>query len=228
MRRFRVLLALALACAPVSAALAQPGDWGVTRDPFDKTVVARYKGILAKNPHDAPALAKLLDMYRRHKTVDLLKDEYQKTIDKDQNNWSALVVMGRLHRTLGDDQRARDYLSKAVSVKDADANSWVLIGEIDKAGGKNKEARVAYDKALAHASDKAMKKKALRSLADLALATGDNEAANNYFKKFLDLDPNNAQLWMERGDVMLAAGRRDVALESYSAAEKLLGSDPAK
>ncbi|HEY0251622.1 MAG TPA: tetratricopeptide repeat protein, partial [Kofleriaceae bacterium] len=59
-------------------------------------------------------------------------------------------------------------------------------------------------------------------------ATGDNDAANAYFKSFLELDPNNAQLWIERGDAMLAAGKRDVALESYAAAEKLLGSDPAK
>ena len=69
-----------------------------------------------------------------------------------------------------------------------------------------------------------MKKKALRALADLALATGDNDGANAYFKQFLELDPNNAQLWLERGDAMLAAGKRDVALDSYTAAEKLLGS----
>jgi cellulose synthase operon protein C len=233
MRRFRLLLAsalaLGLASAAVAPAVAQPaGDWGVKRDPFDKTVVARYKAILAKNPHDASALAKLLEMYRRYKTVDLLKDEYQKTLDKDASNWPALVVMGRLHRAIGDDQRARELLAKAVAVKDSDAQTWILIGEIDKAAGKNQEARASYDKALAHATAKDMKKKALRALADLALATGDNEAANTYFKKFLELDPNNAQLWLERGDVMLAAGKRDVALESYAAAEKLLGSDPAK
>ncbi|HEX5062004.1 MAG TPA: HEAT repeat domain-containing protein [Kofleriaceae bacterium] len=228
MRRLRLLLALALASATVSPALAQPGDWGVTRDPFDKTVVARYKAILAKNPHDASALAKLLEMYRRYKTVDLLKDEYQKSLDKNGNDWAALVVMGRLHRMIGDDQRARDFLAKAVGAKDSDAQSWILIGEIDKNGGKNQDARTAYDKALSHATTKDMKKKALRALADLALATGDNEGANNYFKKFLELDPNNAQLWLERGDAMLAAGKRDVALESYAAAEKLLGSDPAK
>src|SRR5262245_25394359 len=130
MRRLRLFLALALALAAGAAqpALAQQGgDWGVTRDPFDKTVVARYKAILAKNPHDGTALAKLLDMYRRFKTVELLKDEYQKTIDKDQNNWASLVVMGRLQRLLGDDQRGRDFLSKAVSVKDNDAQSWILI-----------------------------------------------------------------------------------------------------
>ena len=127
------MLALALASATAAPAVAQPaGDWGVTRDPFDKTVVARYKGILAKNPHDASALAKLLEMYRRYKTVDLLKDEYQKTLDKDASNWASLVVMGRLHRAIGDDVRAREFLARAVATKDGDAQSWILIGDGDE------------------------------------------------------------------------------------------------
>ena len=124
--------------------------------------------------------------------------------------------------------RARPVGRRRSAAKDTDAQTWILIGELDKAASKNKDARAAYDKALAHATTKDMKKKALRALADLALATGDNDGANAYFKQFLDLDPTNAQLWLERGDAMLAAGKRDVALESYTAAEKLLGSDPAK
>jgi len=214
--------------APAAPAFAQPADWGVKRDPFDKTVVARYKAILAKNPHDAQALAKLLEMYRRYRTVDTLRSEYEKVLDKNGSDWAALVVMGRLHRATGDDQRAREMLAKAVAAKQSDAHSWLLIGEIDKASGKSGDARAAYDKALAHATGKEMKKKALRALADLALATGDTDGANAYFKQFLDLDPRNAQLWLERGDAMLAAGKREIALESYAAAEKLLGSDPAK
>src|SRR5207244_2209218 len=59
-------------------------------------------------------------------------------------------------------------------------------------------------------------------------ASNDIDAANAYFKQFLDLDPKNAQLWIERGDAMLAAGRREIALDSYSAAEKLLTVDPGK
>ena len=228
MRRLPLLLACVLAAAPATSVHAQAGDWSVTRDPFDKQVVARYKGILAKNPHDGQALAKLLEMYRRYRTVDLLKEEYGKILDKNAGDWSALVVMGRLHRAIGDEPRALDLLGKAVAIKDGDAQSWILIGELHKAAGKAKDARAAYDKALAHATAKDMKKKALRALADLALTTGDNDGANAYFKQFLDLDPGNAQLWIERGDAMLAAGKRDVALESYTAAEKLLGSDPAR
>jgi len=124
---------------------------------------------------------------------------------------------------IGDDARALELLGKAVAAKDSDANAWIAIGELHKGASKHKEARTAYEKALSHSTAKDMKKKALRSLADLALATGDNDAANTYFKQFLDLDPNNAQLWIERGDAMLAAGKREVALESYAAAEKLLG-----
>ncbi len=232
MRRLPFLVSCVLALAPTGAAIrhadAQPADWGVKRDPFDKTVVARYKAILAKNPHDASALAKLLEMYRRYKTVDLLKEEYQKVLDKDAANWSALVVIGRVHKTIGDEQRARELLRKAVGTKDADPQSWQLIGELERGAGNNKDARAAYDKALAHATTKDMKKRALRALADLALATNDIDAANTYFKQFLELDPTNAVLWMERGDAMLAAKRPEIALESYAAAEKLLGSDPAK
>lgn len=206
---------------------AAPDDWGVQRDPFDPKEIAIYKGILVRNPHDSGALAKLLEKYRRYRTVDLLKEEYTKALAKSED-WATLVVLGHLYRKTGDDPRALDAWSKAVAKKDNDALSWLAIGEIHKAGGKNKEARAAYDKALGHSTQKDMKKKALRALADLALATGDNDGANAYFKQFLDLEPNNAQLWIERGDAMLQAGKRDVALESYAAAEKLLGGDPAR
>lgn len=229
MRRLPLLvLACALAAAPLGSSQARADDWSVTRDPFDKQVVARYKAILAKNPHDGQALAKLLEMYRRYRTVDQLREEYGKQIDKNAGDWAALVVIGRLDRAIGDEPRALEMLGKAVAIKDTDAQSWLLIGELHKAAGKNQEARAAYDKALAHATAKDMKKKALRALADLALATGDNDGADKYFKEFLEIDPRNAQLWIERGDAMLAAGKRDIALDSYTAAEKLLGADPAR
>ncbi|MDX2086678.1 MAG: HEAT repeat domain-containing protein [Kofleriaceae bacterium] len=232
MRRLGFFLGCALAAASIAApqnAVAQPvGDWGVTRDPFDKGVIARYKAILARNPHDATALAKLLDMYRRYRTVDLLKDEYTKALEKKPDDVNAMIVIGRLHRMTGDDVRALEMWTRAVSKRDTDAQTWIYIGEAHKAASKNAEARTAHDKALAHASAKDMKKKALRALADLALATGDIDGADKYFKTFLELDPKNPQLWIERGDTMLAAKRLDVALESYTAAEKLLGGDPAR
>ena len=227
MRRLPLLVAaLALAAAPVHAQPA--GDWGVHRDPFDPHVIGAYKAILARNPHDASALAKLLELYRRYRTVDQLAKEYGKILDKRPDDWAALVVAGRLAHASGDDTTALADWQKAVAAKPADAATWAAIGELDKAAGNGKDARAAYDSALAHATTRDMKKKVLRALADLALAAGDTDGANAYFKQFLALDPRNADLWIERGDAMLAAGKRDIALDSYAAAEKLLGSDPAR
>lgn len=231
--RLRFLLACLLAIAPTSFGLGTrpaeaQSDWGDKRDPFDLKVVGQYKRFLAGNPHDASALANLIRMYRQYRTLELLRDEYAKVLDKSPDNWSALVVLGHVQRKLNDDQRALEFWSRAVAKKADDAATWIEIGAIHKAANKHKDARAAYDKALAHSSAKPMKKKALRALADLALATNDVDGANAYFKQFLDLEPGNAQLWMERGDAMLAAGKRDVALESYASAEKLLGSDPQK
>src|SRR5262249_34632064 len=188
MRRLGLVLACAVALPvtgltgvtslTVSTAHAQSGDWGVKRDPFNATDIARYKAVLRTNPHDAAALAKLLEMYRRYRTIDLLKDEYQKLIDRFPDDVAALVVMGRLQRTTGDDARALELFQRAVARRDDDAQTWLLIGELEKAASKAKDARAAYDKALAHAQHSDMKKKVLRALADLALATGDNDGAN--------------------------------------------------
>src|SRR6185312_3667412 len=120
MRRLPLLVAaLALAAAPVHAQPA--GDWGVHRDPFDPHVIAAYKAILARNPHDASALAKLLELYRRYRTVDQLAKEYGKILDKRPDDWAALVVSGRLAHASGDDTTALADWQKAVTAKPADA-----------------------------------------------------------------------------------------------------------
>src|SRR5439155_4687719 len=109
------------------------------------------------NPHDAAALAKLLELYRRYRTIDLLKDEYAKAVDKNGNDIAALVVMGRLQHTTGDDARALELFQRVVANEDDHAHTWLLLGDLEKGANKNKDARAAYDKALAHAPAKEMK-----------------------------------------------------------------------
>src|SRR5215468_6535904 len=135
MQRFRFVLACALAVMPIAGLLTAPsaraqpvGDWGVKRDPFNQTDIARYKAILRGNPHDASALAKLLEMYRRYRTIDLLKDEYAKILEKTDDDVSALIVMGRLQRATGDDARALDLFQRAVAKRGSDAPTWMLVG----------------------------------------------------------------------------------------------------
>ena len=72
-------------------------------------------------------------MYRRYRTIDLLKDEYGKLLDQNADDVPALIVMGRLQHTTGDDARALELFQRAVARKDDDAQAWLLIGELQKA-----------------------------------------------------------------------------------------------
>src|SRR5262245_22136669 len=128
MRRIGFLLAVVMAAAPLAAPSVAHADWDVKRDPFDLQVGARYKGVLRANPHDAGALAKLLAMYRANRTVDLLRDEYAKVIEKAPSDWSALVVLGHIYRKTGDDPRALEMWTRAVAAKETDTATWLAIG----------------------------------------------------------------------------------------------------
>jgi tetratricopeptide (TPR) repeat protein len=227
-RRLASAFVAALVLATPAVAVAQGDDWGVTRDPFDKKVVAKLKGILARNPSDADALAKLLTMYRRYRTVAQLRDEYDAALAKKPDDWASLVVLGRIAKGQGDDGTALGLFERAAKVKD-DAAVSVELGTLYRAAGKTVEARTAFDKALAAAgTSKPIKMKALRALADLALGAKDIDGARKHFDQYIALDPGNASLRLELGDALAQAGRHDDAIAVYEETEKRLGSDPAR
>lgn len=227
MRALAAAVAALLLGTPL-VAHAQGDDWEVTRDPFDKAVVGKLKGILAKNPSDAEALAKLLTLYRRYRTVAQLRDEYEGVLAKKPEDWPSLVVLGRIAHGQGDDATALDLFQRAAKVKD-DAAVSVELGALLRITGKNDEARAAFDKALtAPGSTKTVKMKALRALADLALAAKDIDGARKYFDQYIALDSGNASLRLELGDALVQAGRYDDAILVYEDTEKKLGRDPAR
>jgi tetratricopeptide (TPR) repeat protein len=234
MRRPRRLLACLLAIAPVFSVVAPrlahaqaeaPGGKPAAVDP---KLIAQHKRTLTTSPHDGAALASLLGLYRQHRTVELLRDEYQQALDRSPSDWSTLVVLGHIQRALHDDARALECWSRAVAQRPTDAATWGQLGALHESAGRGKDARAAYDKVLANTRDASLKRRALQALAAQALAASDADAANAYYKQLLALEPRNVRLWIERGDAMLAAGKRDLALESYTGAERLLGADPAE
>jgi tetratricopeptide (TPR) repeat protein len=224
-----ILLASSLAADALApaAAHAQADDWSVTRDPFDKSVVARLKGILARNPNDGDALAKLLGMYRRYRSVQLLRDEYDAALAKKPGDWSTLVVRGRLALATGDSAGALASF-QAASREKADPAVAVELGVLYRAAGQPGPAGEAFSRAAADDAPRAVRMKALRALADLALAAKDIDEARRIFERYLALDPANVALRLELGDALALAGRHDDAIAVFADAEKRLGGDPAR
>src|SRR5438045_314786 len=88
MRRMFAVLLLVLA-APASARAQD--DWEVRRSPFDPRLVARYQAALERDPEDALALRKLVELYRKHRTLDELVAIY-----KAKRSWQGHAIYADL------------------------------------------------------------------------------------------------------------------------------------
>jgi tetratricopeptide (TPR) repeat protein len=214
----RMTIASAVIATPTSAVA---GDWDVQRDPFDRGVIARYKAILAKSPHDASALAQMVSLYRRYRTVEKLANEYRSAPE----TWSSLVVLALIERKLGANAEARARLERAVVLHDRDAATWRVLAQLREHAGDRVGARIAYEQAYARTSG-ARDAQALRDLIAFAQKSSDHEREERYFSQLVVVLPRDARVWTERGDAMLNAGRFELARESYATAERLLSTSP--
>ncbi len=229
LRQVIVFSTVLAALAPAIPTAAQPGgDWSVKRDPFDQRVVARYKAILAKHPDDAGALAKLVALYRRYRTVAKLVGEYEQALAGKPDSFALNAVLGYLHEREGAADKALPYFQKAAALHPDDAGVQLNVGDLLRNAGQPAGARAAYDAALAATKNKKLKVRALRALADLSLGAGDIATARNYYDKYLAIEPHNHQVRIELGDALLNHGKALDAVAVYKQAESGLKSDPAR
>ena len=202
-----VALVLAATVAATASGGAQPADWTVKRDPFDRGVVERYKAILARDPYDS-ALAPLVAMYKKHRTLAQLDGELG-------DDWSAIVVRARIAGTA-------ELWRRALALDEHDARAWLALGDVVKGD----EARAAFERAATEAKTRTIERAALRKLVDHALASRDIALADRAFGRLLALDPNDGKLWLERGNALLDAKQYASALSAFATAEPLFAHDP--
>lgn len=212
---------VALLTICVTCAIARADDWGVKRDPFDRVVIARYKAILAKQPHD-PVLAPLTALYKGYRTVALLESEYRKQLEAAPNDWATLVVLARMPR---DRKDSLALWTTALDANPQDGRGWMAFGKLSH---DPKTARAAFKHAVELAANPRDKKAALVELIGAARSGGDHETVDASYSELIALAPKDGQLWLDRGDALLAANRPGPALDSFTEAEALLAIDPER
>ncbi len=190
-------LAAALAIATVGSARAD--DWTVKRDPFDATVAARYKAILARDPYDAGALAALKRMYGKHRSLAKLEAELG-------DEWADRVVRARLHPDTTHWQ--------AVIEKREDARALFELG--------------LYERAFAATSDVGIQRSSLERLMDDAAKQRDNDRLDALFNRLVAITPKDPRMWIDRAHTLVSLDRHFEAVDAYAQAEKLFTSDREK
>jgi tetratricopeptide (TPR) repeat protein/HEAT repeat protein len=230
MLRRSLALAAALLVAAVAPrpAPAQDDDWSVKQNPFDPRIVNGYKALLEKNPNDAAALKKLVNLYGKYSTLDKLVAEYEAAAKKSPKSWVYPMILGHIWRARGDVPKALAHYEKAAELAPAEPTTHTARAELYRQSNRPDDAAAAYEKALPLAKDKKDKKAILRSLADLALDKKDIAKARGYYKQYLDLDPKDITARLDLADALSRHDHHQEALAEYQAAEKQLGTDPAR
>ncbi|HTR49232.1 MAG TPA: tetratricopeptide repeat protein, partial [Kofleriaceae bacterium] len=213
----------AVVCVLAAATPARADDWHARRAPFDPDVVRRYEAVLARDPHDASALAHLVDLYRRYRTLDQLEAEYRAHLATG-DDWATLVVLARLPRAARADSAA--LWKRAVAANPNDARGWLALG--DAATGDAADARDAYAHAAKLFTASRDRRVALDKLVAAARAAGDAPAIDAAFAELVVLAPSDGALWLDRGTAQLAAKQPAAALASFQRAESLLATDPER
>ncbi|HSD87956.1 MAG TPA: hypothetical protein VLB44_10600, partial [Kofleriaceae bacterium] len=198
-------------------------DWGARRDPFDPTVVQRYKAILAREPHDEAILGQLVALYQRYRTVAKLEAEYRAQLDAHED-WATLVVLARLSRSSRADALA--LWKRALAAKPDDALGWLAAG--DAATTDAAAARDAYQRAVSLLTAPRQKRVALTKLVGAARIAGDNATVDEAYAELIALAPKDGTLWLDRGNAQLGAKRYAAAKVSFETAESLLRTDPER
>lgn len=220
----------ALLWAALTASLLAPAaaraDWQVKRSPFDPEVVARYQRLLERDPHDRLVLAKLIELYRRHRSLDALEQEYAGRANRSSGG-SELVVLGHLLRARGRLNEAARRYQQALEVRAGDGRLEESLAELDIKLGLAAQARELYQAAIEHAG-KPARKRLLRELANLLLTPSSGlgpveaaRAAAAALEQLLAIDPGDEQARRDRAEALVSSGRpRDAAAEWKLIAER--------
>ncbi len=134
--------------------------------------------------------------------------EARSALDLDEHFQPALVAMGRILVGTGEDEQARDYLSRAVDLDPRDGEAYALLAQSLAKLSRYQQAEVALNRAQSlRPGDWAIYKQA--GLFYLRRSRFE-EAADN-FRTVVQLSPDNAQGWSNLGVALYQDDKIDEA-----------------
>lgn len=104
---------------------------------------------------------------------------------------------------------------KVLEIKPDSAAGYVVLGDALRISGGADKAKVAYERACKYSGDYL---EPLQRLAELAKEAGDKEAQLDYLKRMDAISPLNAQRKVEIGELHVALGNPDSAVELFDMA----------
>jgi len=209
----RHLVPLLLLLILVGSSVAD--DWSVKRSAFDPRIVARYKAMLSHRPNDGYALGKLVALYRKHRSLGALVAEYRALAQGNPKSFAYQVILGHLQRSAGNTEQAVLHYERAAALNPKSPTVPAALAAMYRKLGRTQDAQKSYEQTLTMAQSARDRKRYLKALATLSLATNDMAAARRYFDRLVALEPKNILLRIELAQALAKSGHEAEAIAQY-------------
>ncbi|CDW74858.1 tpr domain containing protein [Stylonychia lemnae] len=129
--------------------------------------------------------------YKSLKNIDKAKVYALKTLGRDENNGSALIILGLICETQELNEQAIEYLKKASDQHGYSLEAFFRLGKLYEKMGNRKNAISYYKSALLVQNTHL---ESLSALANLLLQREEYDRAMKYYKHALQLEEDNVEL----------------------------------
>jgi tetratricopeptide (TPR) repeat protein len=224
-RRLATRLALALALA--AAACGGKGGGGGGKGPEGPRPPPKLEKVKPEAMREFDAAMRAIRL-RGPEANETAKARLEEAVRLDGSLWEAYHDLGVISLADGDDDKAVEYFSKALSVNGSHTPTRLARAEAHRAAGHKGDARSDYEATIKElADDDPLKRDASARLAGLLRDGGDYEDAVSVLRDTLRVSGPSSRIYTELGLIYLAQKRLDMAQLVLAKAKELDEKDPA-
>jgi len=151
-------------------------------------------------------------------------------LEVTQNNYFAENIVGSTLMDQGDPEAALPHLQAATEMNPSDPSAYMSIGAYDQQHGNARDALEQYQRTIRLTDGAVQRNLWLRSTTFARMGSayrqlGDFAQARQSFRKALEINPGDGQVWLALGIVTQLSGNPSAAIQAYSQAVKIQPSD---
>jgi putative PEP-CTERM system TPR-repeat lipoprotein len=183
----------------------------------NKAAIIQLKNALQKNPDDVEGRYLLGIIYNKMADSQSAEKELRKALSLGMSPAKVFPDLGRALLMQGKLQMVIDEI-KQISGEKESAEISSVRGNAYLALGKGKEAKESFEQALKNKPDFP---DALIGLARHSITEKNVDAATRFSEQAVTKNPENADVWLFKGDLLRAQGKIEPALAAYDQVLKL-------
>jgi tetratricopeptide (TPR) repeat protein len=190
--------------------------------------IAMFEKALEKDANSTTALYSIVTVYMQQKQPAKAIARVQQQIAKSPKNPSFYTLLADIQINTDDAAGARDSAKKVMELNPADGRAVQIYTQAEVNLGDRDEAIRAWEKWLAaHPKDNSTAN-ASSMVGMLYDSKGDTAKAMDYYKKALDIDPNQGRAANNLAYLMVTSGQNaDVALSYAQTARRAMPNNPS-